>query len=114
MNQLLFSEEHDTKLSFRMSRLQVYNWGTFRGYTDIPVAKKGYLIVGPSGSGKSTLLDAITALLVPPQWLSFNSAAREGEGGKQDRNLLSYVRGAWTEKMGATSREASVLAWLGF
>jgi hypothetical protein len=39
---------------FRMRRLQVYNWGTFSGLTDIPIAERGFLFVGRSGSGKST------------------------------------------------------------
>lgn len=83
---------------FRMSRLQVYNWGTFTGIHDIPVAEKGYLFVGRSGAGKSSLLDAITALLVPPKWVDFNAAAREGERSRTDRNSVSYIRGAWAEK----------------
>jgi len=80
---------------FRMRRLQLFNWGTFQDLHDIPIAERGFLFVGRSGSGKSTLLDAIAALLTPPQWLSFNAAAREGDRGRHDRNLVSYVRGAW-------------------
>ena len=50
----------------------------------------------PSGSGKSTLLDAISALLVPPQWRGFNAAARDGDkGGTLMAILALYVRGAW-------------------
>lgn len=79
---------------FRMCRLQVYNWGTFHGLHDIAIAERGFLFVGRSGSGKSTLLDAIATLLTPPQWLSYNAAAREGERHRRDRNLVSYVRGA--------------------
>jgi len=89
----------------RMTRLQVLNWGTFGGLHDIPIAESGFLFVGRSGSGKSTLLDAIAALLVPPQWLSFNTAAREGDGGRYDRNLASYVRGAWADKKDESSGE---------
>ena len=50
----------------RMRRLQVFNWGTFSGLVDVPIAERGFLFVGRSGSGKSTLLDAMSALLVPP------------------------------------------------
>jgi uncharacterized protein YPO0396 len=89
----------------RMTRLQLLNWGTFSGLHDIPIAESGFLFVGRSGSGKSTLLDAIAALLVPPQWLSFNTAAREGDGGRYDRNLASYVRGAWADKKDESSGE---------
>lgn len=82
---------------FRISRLQVFNWGTFADLHDIPVAERGFLFVGRSGAGKTTLLDAFSALLVPPAWLNLNAAAREGERGR-DRSLLSYVRGAWAEQ----------------
>ncbi|MGG6496675.1 UNVERIFIED_CONTAM: AAA family ATPase, partial [Bacteroidetes bacterium 56_B9] len=45
---------------YRISRIQLINWGTFHGYFSIPVARKGFLITGGSGSGKSTLLDAMS------------------------------------------------------
>jgi len=84
---------------FRILKLQVFNWGTFSGVHDVPVAEKGFLFVGRSGSGKTTLLDAFSALLVPPKWIDFNAAAREGERGRdRDRSLISYVRGAWAEQ----------------
>ena len=41
---------------FRMTRLQVYNWGTFSGLHDVPISERGFLFVGRSGAGKSTLL----------------------------------------------------------
>ncbi len=90
---------------FRMRRLQVYNWGTFSDLHDIAIADKGFLFVGRSGSGKSTLLDALAALLVPPQWLVFNAAAREGERNRRDRNLVSYIRGAWGDQKDSGSGE---------
>jgi len=83
---------------YRMRRLQVLNWGTFSNLHDITIAEEGFLFVGRSGSGKSTLLDALAAILVPPQWLAFNAAAREGDRGRRDRNFASYVRGAWGEQ----------------
>jgi len=79
----------------RMHKLQVFNWGTFSGLHDIPIAKDGFLFVGPSGSGKSTLLDAFSALLIPPRWADYNAAARESERIGRDRNLVTYIRGAW-------------------
>ena len=90
---------------FRMRRLQVYNWGTFSGLHDISIAEQGFLFVGRSGSGKSTLLDALTALLIPPQWQVFNAAAREGDRSRRDRNLATYVRGAWGEQKDSDSGE---------
>ncbi|HVZ34060.1 MAG TPA: ATP-binding protein, partial [Polyangiaceae bacterium] len=83
---------------FRLTRVQSYNWGTFDGLVDIAVPKAGFLFVGPSGSGKSTLLDAHAALLTPPRWVDFNVAARETERRGQDRNLMTYVRGAWSQQ----------------
>lgn len=90
---------------FRMRRLQVYNWGTFRGLVDIPIAARGFLFVGRSGSGKSTLLDAMSALLVPPSVVDFNAAAREAERSGRDRSLASYVRGAWADQQDSDSGE---------
>ena len=83
---------------YRLSRLQVYNWGTFSGLHDIPISERGYLIIGGNACGKSTLLDAITALLIPPRLVNFNAAAREEERGKGERSLASYIRGAWSEQ----------------
>jgi len=83
---------------FRLVRIQTYNWGTFDGLVDVAVAAAGYLFVGPSGSGKSTLLDAHAALLTPPRWVDFNVAAREAERHGKDRNLMTYVRGAWSQQ----------------
>ncbi len=85
---------------FRLSRIQTYHWGTFSNVHDFVIPKEGYLFVGPSGSGKSTVLDGHAALLTPPKWVGFNAAARENERGNQDRNLVSYVRGAWATQTG--------------
>ena len=90
---------------FRMHRLQVFNWGTFSGLHDIPIADRGFLFVGPSGAGKTTLLDAFSALIVPPRWVDFNAAAREASRTGRDRNLVSYIRGAWAEQKDDESGE---------
>jgi uncharacterized protein YPO0396 len=95
----------DSLAQFRITKLQVYNWGTFSDVHDIPVARRGFLFVGRSGAGKTTLLDAFSALLVPPKWIDFNAAAREGERTGRDRSLLSYVRGAWAEQQDDASGE---------
>ena len=50
---------------FRMTRLQVYNWGTFSGLHDVPISERGFLFVGRSGAGKSTLLKAVAGLVRP-------------------------------------------------
>jgi len=90
---------------FRIFRLQVYNWGTFSGLHDIPISERGFLLVGRSGAGKTTLLDAFSTLLVPPRWVDFNAAAREAEKTGRDRNLVSYIRGAWAEQKDDASGE---------
>lgn len=81
---------------YRITRLQVFNWGTFSNIHDIPISESGFLFVGASGSGKSTLLDAMVTLLFPNP--NYNAAAREGEQRRGDRSILTYVRGAWSTK----------------
>lgn len=83
---------------FRMRQLSVLNWGTFSGLHRMQVAAEGMLLLGPSGAGKSTLLDAISALIVPPRYVRFNAAADESSRKDHDRNLMSYVRGAWADR----------------
>lgn len=92
---------------FRLRRMQVFNWGTFSGLHEVPIAERGFLFVGRSGSGKSTLLDAMSALLVPPALVDFNAAAREAERSGRDRSLVSYVRGAWADQHDEDSGEVA-------
>lgn len=91
-------QDPDVLVQFRLRRLQAYNWGTFHGVADFPIAHEGYLFVGNSGSGKSTMLDGLAALTTPQRWLSFNAAAREADRSRSDRNLVTYVRGAWARQ----------------
>lgn len=91
----------------RLCRMQLFNWGTFSDYLSIDIAKEGYLFVGPSGSGKSTLLDAHASLTTPPRWVDFNVAAREAERRSKDRNLLTYIRGAWAQQTAESGEYAS-------
>nr|WP_207184497.1 SbcC/MukB-like Walker B domain-containing protein [Rubrivivax gelatinosus] len=85
---------------FRLARIQTFNWGTFSNVFDFRIPKEGYLFVGPSGSGKSTILDAHAALMTPPKWVDFNVAAREAERHGRDRNVMTYLRGAWAQQTG--------------
>jgi uncharacterized protein YPO0396 len=85
---------------FRLARLQTFNWGTFSNVFDFPIPAQGYLFVGPSGSGKSTIVDAHAALMTPPKWVDFNVAAREAERHGRDRNVMTYLRGAWAQQTG--------------
>lgn len=108
----VLSEETDTdrQEQFRLRRMQVYNWGTFNGLADFPVAEKGHLFVGSSGSGKSTVLDALAALTTPGSYRHFNAAAMGSERRGTDRNLVTYIRGAWARQ--SNSERESVQKFL--
>ncbi|ANZ39106.1 hypothetical protein BBK82_26560 [Lentzea guizhouensis] len=84
---------------FRLTRLQIVNWGTFSGYKDFPIDERGVLLTGPSGSGKSSLMDAHSLTLLPTHDQRFNASADlTARGAKQNsRNVAAYVRGAWSE-----------------
>ena len=81
----------DTLSGFRLTRLEVLNWGTFdaRVWT-LQLDGRNGLLTGDIGSGKSTLVDAITTLLVPANRVAYNKAA--GADSKE-RSLRSYVLG---------------------
>jgi uncharacterized protein YPO0396 len=81
----------DTLSGFRLTRLEVFNWGTFDGRVwAMQLDGRNGLLTGDIGSGKSTLVDAITTLLVPAQRIAYNKAA--GADSKE-RTLRSYVLG---------------------
>jgi uncharacterized protein YPO0396 len=89
---------------FRLTRLEVRNWGTFDDLVWTLVADgRNTLVTGDIGSGKSTIVDAITTLLLPANRISYNKAA--GADAKE-RSLRSYVLGYYTsvknEMTGAT------------
>ncbi|MFD4421415.1 ATP-binding protein [Agromyces sp. NPDC058484] len=87
---------------WRLARIELVNWGTFDGHHRIDVARKGHLFTGASGSGKSSLLDAIACVLTPDKWLRFNAAAQDATSRGDDRSLVSYVRGAWSNEADET------------
>jgi uncharacterized protein YPO0396 len=79
---------------FRLTRLEVRNWGTFDDLVWTLVADgSNTLVTGDIGSGKSTIVDAITTLLLPANRISYNKAA--GADAKE-RSLRSYVLGYYT------------------
>lgn len=81
----------DALSGFRLTRLEVFNWGTFDGHVwTLQLDGKNGLLTGDIGSGKSTLVDAVTTLLVPVQRIAYNKAA--GADAKE-RTLRSYVLG---------------------
>ncbi|MCT2262016.1 hypothetical protein M3F59_10380 [Brachybacterium muris] len=89
--------EHPHPGQWRLTHVQVSNWGTFHGTHDLAISPKGFFLTGGPGTGKSTLLDAISALLTPPRTLQFNAAASDAgpARSKYRRTVASYVRGAW-------------------
>lgn len=76
---------------FRLSRLEIFNWGTFdKKIWSLNLNGKNSLLTGDIGSGKSTVVDAITTLLIPAHKIAYNKAA--GAEAKE-RSLRSYVLG---------------------
>ena len=99
----------DDKLSgFRLSKLQVYNWGTFdsRIWT-MNLEGRNALLTGDIGSGKSTLVDAVTTLLVPAQRVAYNKAAG---ANTRERSLRSYVLGYYKSERNEASGKAKPVA----
>jgi uncharacterized protein YPO0396 len=81
----------DTRVGFRLQRLEVLNWGTFdRRVWRHELEGRNGLLTGDIGSGKSTLVDAVTTLLVPAQRVAYNKAAG---AEARERSLRSYVLG---------------------
>ena len=76
---------------FRLSQLELYNWGTFHeDVWRLDAASRNCLVTGDIGSGKSTLVDAVTTLLLPSNRISYNKAAG---ADTRERSLRSYVLG---------------------
>jgi uncharacterized protein YPO0396 len=91
---------------FRITQVQVLNWGAYTGLQVMTVARSGTAIVGPSGRGKSTLLDAMASVILPnPQ--EFNQAARDDRGKKRERTVYSYARGHTDQRQDENRRSAT-------
>ncbi|WP_169513484.1 ATP-binding protein [Agromyces italicus] len=80
---------------YRLTGIGLLNWGTFSGHHWIPVSEVGHVLTGGSGHGKSTILDAVSVVMFPPNGLDLNAAARDATAKGKDRNILSYIRGAY-------------------
>lgn len=81
----------DSRVGFRLQRLEVLNWGTFdKRVWRYELDGRNGLLTGDIGSGKSTLVDAITTLLVPAHRVAYNKAAG---ADTRERTLRSYVLG---------------------
>ncbi len=81
----------DSRVGFRLQRLEVLNWGTFdKRVWRYELDGRNGLLTGDIGSGKSTLVDALTTLLVPAHRVAYNNAAG---ADARERSLRSYVLG---------------------
>jgi uncharacterized protein YPO0396 len=101
--------EPDSRSGFRLSRLELYNWGTFNQTAwSLDTGCSNGLLTGDIGSGKSTIVDAVTTLLLPANRISYNRAAG---AETRERSLRSYVLGYYKSERSeitGTSRPAAL------
>ncbi len=98
----------DALSGFRLSRLEVFNWGTFDGRVwTLQLDGRNGLLTGDIGSGKSTLVDAVTTLLVPAHRVAYNKAAG---ADSRERSLRSYVLGHYKSERNEVSSTAKPVA----
>lgn len=98
----------DTRVGFRLQRLEVLNWGTFdKRVWSYHLDGRNGLLTGDIGSGKSTLVDAITTLLVPAQRVAYNKAAG---ADARERSLRSYVLGHYKSERNEVTGSARAVA----
>jgi len=98
----------DTRVGFRLQRLEVLNWGTFdKRVWRYDLDGRNGLLTGDIGSGKSTLVDAITTLLVPAQRVAYNKAAG---ADSRERSLRSYVLGHYKSERNEVTGAARPVA----
>ncbi|MBP2412658.1 uncharacterized protein YPO0396 [Arthrobacter stackebrandtii] len=76
---------------FRLSQIQIINWGTFHGRHSMYVDRAGTLLTGHPGVGKSTLFDGIQHIFYAAPRL--NESAHEASNRKDRRTTFSYMRG---------------------
>lgn len=95
------------KAGYRLHRLEVLNWGTFnQKIWHIESGGDNALLTGDIGAGKSTLVDALTTLLVRHDRITYNKAAGSE---KRERNLKSYVLGAFKGEKLETSHKSKAV-----
>ena len=98
----------DSRVGFRLQRLEVLNWGTFdQRVWRYELGGRNGLLTGDIGSGKSTLVDAITTLLVPGQRVAYNKAAG---ADARERSLRSYVLGHYKSERNELTGSARPVA----
>ncbi|MCM8594646.1 ATP-binding protein [Accumulibacter sp.] len=98
----------DSRVGFRLQRLEVLNWGTFdKRVWRYELDGRHGLLTGDIGSGKSTLVDAITTLLVPAHRVAYNKAAG---ADSRERSLRSYVLGHYKSERNEVTGSARPVA----
>ena len=98
----------DSRVGFRLQRLEVLNWGTFdERVWRFELDGRNGLLTGDIGSGKSTLVDAITTLLVPAHRVAYNKAAG---ADARERSLRSYVLGHYKSERNEVTGTARPVA----
>lgn len=98
----------DSRVGFRLQRLEVLNWGTFdKRVWRYEFDGRNSLLTGDIGSGKSTLVDAITTLLVPAHRVAYNKAAG---ADSRERSLRSYVLGHYKSERNEVTGSARPVA----
>ena len=98
----------DSRVGFRLQRLEVLNWGTFdKRVWRYALDGRNGLLTGDIGSGKSTLVDAITTLLVPAHRVAYNKAAG---ADARERSLRSYVLGHYKSERNELTGSARPVA----
>ena len=98
----------DSRVGFRLQRLEVLNWGTFdRRVWRYELDGRNGLLTGDIGSGKSTLVDAVTTLLVPAHRIAYNKAAG---AETRERSLRSYVLGHYKSERNEATGSARPVA----
>ncbi|MDF9393716.1 MULTISPECIES: ATP-binding protein [Methylococcus] len=98
----------DSRVGFRLQRLEVLNWGTFdKRVWRYELDGRNGLLTGDIGSGKSTLVDAVTTLLVPAHRVAYNKAAG---ADARERSLRSYVLGYYKSERNEVTGNARPVA----
>lgn len=98
----------DSRVGFRLQRLEVLNWGTFdKRVWRYELEGRNGLLTGDIGSGKSTLVDALTTLLVPAHRVAYNKAAG---ADARERSLRSYVLGHYKSERNEVTGSAKPVA----
>src|SRR5258706_15771894 len=100
--------DHEILSGFRLSRLELYNWGTFgQRVWSVAAESRNCLLPGDIGSAKSTIVDAVPTLLLPANRISYNKAAG---ADTRERSLRSYVLGYYKSERNELTGTAKPVA----